>query len=202
MNVLKGCGLAAVALMTAATARGADVQTPDRSGFELGVGVGQGTFQVSIPGVGSGSESHLGFNVFGGYRFDRYVSIEAGFLDGGQYHASGSDDDGDTASLSLHLRAAQLSAVGTLPIGDYFALYARAGVDRWWLGTDVAINDEVSSETFTSTRFMYGGGAEVFWEGAAIRVEYQQSKADNLNIEGIPVDLRHQYIAASIVWQF
>jgi hypothetical protein len=188
MNTLRGCGLAAVALLIAATARSANVQDQNSAGAEFGLGLGQSVLEAKIPGVTSGSESATGFNILGGYRFDRYLAVEAGYLHGGAFTVPGG---------SVHLTSAQLSAVGTLPIGDYFALYARGGADHWW-ATDSGSTTHLRS----ATRFLYGGGVETFFDGALVRLEYQQSTFHDVSGDDPSWHIRQQYISASVVWLF
>jgi opacity protein-like surface antigen len=204
MNGFKKGAVAAIAalVIAAADAHAADVTAQGTRGFEFGLGAGEASLTEDLFGLGSNTDNKFGFNVFGGYRFARYFSLEAGYLDGGSYKWS-TVDGPNVARLSAQLRAAQISAVGTLPIGDYFGLFGRIGADHWWASADATDGGLSGRDSGSTTSFMWGAGAAAFWDGAQIRLEYQQSNDDDVFGSGLPgLNLRHRYISASIVWLF
>lgn len=72
--------------------------------------------------------------IFGGYRFNPYWSVEAGYIDFGKFAASASGTkSGVPASSSIILKASGLSVDvdGILPITDGLGLVGRLGIVRW-----------------------------------------------------------------------
>lgn len=207
MNGFKKWGFLAICVLGSAAAgcQAATVADQDKAGFEVGIGLGQANLKETITTLGSNSDDATGYSLFGGYRFDRYFSVESGYLDGGKYSWSLSDS-ALSVRADLHLRAAQFSGVGRLPLGQYFGIFGRVGADHWWADGHAGVTQGATtlllSETDTATSFMWGAGAEAFLDGAKIRVEYQQStySQDFLGIGD--ADIRHRYIGASIVWLF
>ena len=60
------------------------------------------------------------FKFFGGYQFTRHFALELGYNDLGAVKTS----NGDTAKLS----ALELTAVGSWPLANRFAIYGKLGI--------------------------------------------------------------------------
>ncbi len=72
--------------------------------------------------------------IFGGYEFDRYWSMEAGYVDLGKFTASASGTESGvptTGSISLKASAFSVDVSGILPVNEEFGLSGRIGIVRW-----------------------------------------------------------------------
>jgi OOP family OmpA-OmpF porin len=76
----------------------------------------------------TGEPSSFSWDLFAGYRFNRYVSLELGYIDLGRYSDELSDPEtGSFGTRSFAAKGETLAAVGTLPLGRW-DLFAKAGV--------------------------------------------------------------------------
>jgi opacity protein-like surface antigen len=124
--------VAAVALGVGAT----PVLAQD-SGFYVGAGVGgtkypsNGTLTIApdIVTRGNVDENDIAWSLAAGYRFNRYLAIEAAYVDLGEASGPFVSEEGADAVLDVafSVRGPTLALIGTYPIGDWEP-YVKAGV--------------------------------------------------------------------------
>src|SRR3546814_3086110 len=100
-------------------------QAAEEPGFYLGAGAGQSF--VDETGY---DDEDTAFSAFGGYQFNQWFGLEAGYADLGELEPG-------VAGQSLEASSAYFTAVGTLPFTDKFSGYAKAGFQRWDLDTSI-----------------------------------------------------------------
>ena len=85
------------------------------------------TFQ---PSTISADNSDRAWRAFGGYQFNRYFGVEAAFFDLGQFSYAANQASTPASGIrgNFKLQGGGIDAVGTLPLGDTFALLGRAGL--------------------------------------------------------------------------
>jgi outer membrane immunogenic protein len=184
--MLRTASLLAIVLMVFGGIAHAD----EESGLTFGVGITRNSFDLNADatsGLG-GSDDSTGFNVFAGWRFNRYLSLEAIYLDAGDVEREVQD-----ITINLDGKGYGASLMGTLPIAESFAVYARAGMMRGELdarasGPGGSIRFKTSDE-----EFWYGAGIWGLLDGAQVRLEY--TKAD---FELVDTD----QLSLSIAWMF
>ena len=124
----------------------------DNTGFYGGIGVGGSRAEGTIPGIGVSpptneslqsndfKESDVSWKVFGGYRFFDYLALEAGYVDLGKPNGSSCfTDNPPTGSIcesrewdvSVDVNGWSVDAVGILPLGENWELFAKLGVYGW-----------------------------------------------------------------------
>lgn len=191
--------LCALCLCTAALplVAHADQDKVNRSGFEFGVGVGGS--EVSAPAVSDRDVGGFAYTFFGGYRFNRWVAVEASYLDGGEV----SRQEGDT-EYKTEPRLVTVTGVGALPLTQSFSLFARAGISHWWYTDEfdvVSFDNPTTRFRFSenATQPIWGAGMSLLVDRGLLRLEYDQSKA-NANIEGVPVDLKLRVLTLQVAW--
>ena len=151
---LAAFGLAAI--MLAATAQG-------QPGFYAGASIGSSDFELDD---GEVATDDIGYKVFGGYDFNRYFAIELAYFDGGTLIE-------DIFDLTLGVSGFIGSAVGSVPLGDSFALFAKLGYAAYDVDVDSAFLG-LQSEADSDSDLAYGAGLAVrFAERWEIRVEYE-----------------------------
>ena len=173
---------AALALAGLAAAFGAQAQD-NESGFYAGAGVG--SFNLDIDDVDDVtttvdrySSDDTAWKAFAGWRMNKYLAFE------GAYVNLGSPDDTIAPDTKLTVETDGFApyVVGTLPIGDWFEVFAKAGY-YWYdvtaratspLGT---VRDSASNEAFTWTA---GVGVNIF-EHVNLRLEYEQFDFDDID---------------------
>ena len=124
-GVLKTATIAALLLMTASAAN---------ASFYVGGSLGQTSSDVDAFGDVSGSgievdDSDTGFKVFGGYNFFKFLSVEAAYVDVSGPAAEMTVPEPMTVSTSADGFAVE--AVGVMPVGVKFQLFAELGFFMW-----------------------------------------------------------------------
>ena len=108
--------------------------------------VGAGVGQTDVPGFslsdlddgsltsGSVDETDTGWTLYGGVRLHKYLGLEADYIDLGTFRIDAVSDGTGTDFAAGPVTAAasadgfSLSALGLIPVGDNFDLFARAGI--------------------------------------------------------------------------
>lgn len=123
----------------------AQVASAAEPGWYVGMGLGKSRiYQVDAcskvsatldPGFScSEKTSDTATRIFGGYEFDRYWSMEAGYVDLGKFTASASGTESGvptTGSISLKASTFSVDVGGILPVNEAFGLSGRIGLVRW-----------------------------------------------------------------------
>ena len=163
----------ATAALAAATSAGAQ---ENESGFYAGAGVG--SFDVQIDDfddiddtVDRYDSDDTAWKAFAGWRMNPYLAFELAYVNLG----SPDDEIAPDTTLTLETDGFAPYVVGTLPIGDWFEVFAKAGY--YWYEVDARlssplgnVSESESNESFTWTA---GVGVNVF-ERVNIRLEYEQ----------------------------
>lgn len=174
--------LSLLAATTAAFAQG--------SGFYAGGSVGQShtkfkteDFSQHDPHVSeSKKENTLGWKLFGGYNFNQYLAIEAGYADLGDAKYKYAGNGPLLAGLTGQAKAEQSSwfaaAKGTWPINDQFNVFGKLGATRNHMKMDVNFSANginfSSSDSKNRIQALLGIGAEYkLTKQIAFRTEYE-----------------------------
>lgn len=177
MSKNKMLSTALVAVLAGAAAFGA--QAADK-GFYAGAGVGQ-----SYVDERNYDDEDTAFSVFGGYQFNRYFGLEAGYADFGKLEPRGTGAELEASSVYL-------TAVGTLPITDSFSAYAKAGFQRWDL--DTSIPTVVGNDDDSGTDPTYGVGVQYrFTDHLALRGEYSRFEVEDTDLDLAQLQVRYDF---------
>ena len=176
--------LAAAAL---AAATGAQAQEDNERGFYAGAGVGSFSLDIDNPGdIGDAfdrySSDDTAWKAFVGYRINPYLAAEIGYVN------LGSPDDTIATDTKLTVETDGIAPyiVGTLPIGDVFEAFAKAGY--YWYDVNTRLTGPgtvIASDTTSDSTFVWsaGFGADIF-DHINVRLEYEQfdfNDADSSN---------------------
>ena len=128
-----------------------------------------------------------------------YLAVEGEYIDGGE-----PDDNYDSGTDQLRIAIGMSgfvgSAVGILPIGENFDVFAKLGFIYWDADGSLKLRDEGDLVTKTSigedgTDFAWAvGGTWNFTDTLGVRAEYQGFEISEFN----SVD----FASASIIWRF
>jgi opacity protein-like surface antigen len=117
-----------------------------------------------------------------GYRINRYLAIEASYVDLGTLEATHTISTilGGGGTLAFHRElettGPALAAIGILPLSDSWELYVRAGMLFADSELTTAINGNSNSRSFDSEATTVGAGAQFDWGGNwSARLEFQRS---------------------------
>jgi len=151
------------------------------TGFYVGGSLGQTSSDIGDVDTSTVSvdDTDTGFKVFGGYNFMKFFSVEGGYVD-----VAGPSVDMSTDTISTEANGFAVEAMGVMPLGLKFQVFAEYGFFLWDL--------EVSSQSFGSasedgTDPTYGlGFAWNVIPKAQIRVEAERYSVD---VTGASMDM-------------
>ena len=114
----------------------------DDSGWYAGANIGQSrakiddariTAQMLVAPTTSVSiiddNRDTGYKLFGGYRYNKNVAVEAGYFDLGQFGFTATTAPAGTLTGKIKLKGLNLDAVGTLPLTEKFSALGRLGLN-------------------------------------------------------------------------
>ena len=154
------------AVMTAltTTAGMALTASPANADEDIGFYAGGSVSNVQLDetfddGIGIDDDT-TGFRLLGGYQFSRYLAIELGYIDFGEFDESLSVA-GSMVDLEAEVDGFDASIVGRLPVTDAFTLTGRVGGIAWDAEAEVRVDGMVdSTDSDDGTDLFYGLGAE------------------------------------------
>jgi opacity protein-like surface antigen len=129
--------------------------SPALAGFYAGASYGNTTLKVEDPGFSFDADDPS-YKVFGGFRFLKFLGVEASYLD------LGSPNDG---GVSIEATGWSAFGVGVLPLGPV-GLFAKVGA----IASETEITGGIDD---SNTDPAYGVGAEFGISKIAIRAEYE-----------------------------
>src|SRR3984885_1629668 len=203
-------GLAALALSMSPSA------FADDAGWYTGFNAGQSRAKIDDSRIADGllddsltttsisnDDRHFGFKAFGGYEFNRYFSLEGGYFDLGRFGFTADTLPAGSLHGDIKLNGVNFDVVGSVPLGDKFSLFARAGLNYAdakdsFAGTGaVAVIDRSPSKW--AANYKFGFGAEYdFTRFIGMRIEAERYRIDDAVGNKGDVDL----YSAGLVFKF
>lgn len=200
INASKFSGMLALAVIVSPLAVAED------SGWYLGGNIGQSKSDLDLENMegsalGNGlnttsfsaDDDDTGYKLFGGYQFNRYFALEAGYFNLGEFDIEATLPGG-TVEGDIELQGLNLDIVGLLPFTDRFAAFVRGGVTRveasdGFSGTGSgAFVDHGNTEHETGYKF--GGGLQyALSDSVDIRAEAERYRVDDARGDDGDVDL-------------
>lgn len=171
------------------------------TGWYAGAGFGRSTTKLDTSDLsdaqrefqGTGFATSLSIDqtdtakrVFGGYRVNENFAVEGEYADFGKSTLSFSAKKGTkyaNASGDFKTKGLGVSVVGSMPIGNTFSVFAKAGAFRWSVKSDFSYADNITPEagsdstTANGVKPMVGVGVQFdFDKTFAVRVEHERFK--------------------------
>jgi OmpA-OmpF porin, OOP family len=132
----------------------------------------------------SSDNRDTGFKVFGGYQFNRYLALEGGYFDLGQFSFTANTLPLGSLSGNIKLQGMNLDVVGTLPLTERFSAFARVGANAakakdTFGGTGlVIVSNRNPSKRETNMKF--GGGLQYqFSDALTMRAEVERYRVND-----------------------
>jgi OOP family OmpA-OmpF porin len=185
-------GLAVLALVTCPLA-----MADDSAGWYGGASVGRSRTKIDngriaddLLGAGvtsvsvSDDKRDTGYKLFGGYQFNKYFALEAGYFDLGEFHFTANTTPAGTLNGTFKVRGVNFDAVGMLPISDKFSAFARVGANyantRDSFNGSGAVVVTNSSPSKYDTNWKAGLGLQYdFARALAMRVEAERYRIND-----------------------
>src|SRR5262245_56227776 len=136
------CGIAILALTACA-----DVCADDESGFYVGLSIGDATTRNSEVDF-DGSDT--AFKVLAGYAFNRYLAAEAAYVEAGT-----AEDDVGNLKVQFESSGVIASLVGSVPIGEHFSFFAKAGYAFYQTDQVVRLGNQREADSENGDDFAY-----------------------------------------------
>jgi OOP family OmpA-OmpF porin len=138
------------------------------TGFYLGAGIGQAAIEILdfYPSLGDFVESPTpGYTAYGGYRFLKFLAVEAGYADLGSPQWQERNVQGYQERAEVSIQGWDTFVVAILPVSNVVDIYGKLGIMAWETEiTSFLRGDYISSESSSGTDTAYGIGAG-FWVG-------------------------------------
>ncbi len=173
-------GISAALLLVGLTAA-AGAQADEDAGFYAGGGVG--TFDVKINDfddvtteIERYDSDDTAWKAFAGWRANKFLALELAYVN------LGSPDDEIIPGTTLTLETDGFApyVVGTLPIGDWFEVFAKAGYYWYEVDARLASSGGTVSDSDSDSTFTWSAGLGInFFERVNVRLEYEQFDFDN-----------------------
>jgi OOP family OmpA-OmpF porin/outer membrane immunogenic protein len=191
------------------------------SGWRLGAAVGKEQLKSDVVYRGYFEDidpDRMSYSFFGGWGLNRYLAVEVGYKDGGQYNA---DIESGGAFPTRHvvqrtdIRGFEGSVVGSYWITEKIGVFGRAGMFAWKGETtftedlDITLaTPEPARESFEDDGVepFFGVGVQTKLDGALVRLEYQMLEtSDFAGTAGTTTvltlrDTKMNSLNLSIVW--
>lgn len=156
-------------------------------GLYVGAGIGNSGIEVdgNDPNLGDIDDldfdgDDVGYKLFAGYRFMPYFGVEASWNDFGT-----PDDAFDVGNVPVETEfetdGFDISAMGILPVGGSFDLFAKAGYFIWDLEGTASSGGVVESVENEGEDLTYGVGAQWNPGNFGLRAEYQIYDVEGLD---------------------
>ena len=166
------------------------------TGFYVGGALGQASYRevcrdfdtlVGVSGAfGCSSEQATAGKVFAGWRFHRFLAAELSYIDYGEAKAT-STIAGAAVTATSAVKAAGISALGMLPLGESFWVFGRLGL----LQTHTSSKSQgavAASSDHGETELHVGIGAMFqISRGWALRAEYERVNDSRIDLSSVGV---------------
>ncbi len=96
----------------------------------VGINAGQSHYRADCPSVTGCTDDAVGFKLYTGGKFNRFLGLELGYVNLGRPETEGGRQDAQGANLSL---------VGYIPLGNMFAVNGKVGTMYGWTSTTGAV---------------------------------------------------------------
>ena len=202
--------LAALAVTSSPTA------FADDAGWYAGFNAGQSRAKIDDGRIANGllgdgftttsidnDDHHFGFKVFGGYEINRYFALESGYFDLGRFGFTADTIPAGSLRGEIKIKGVNFDAVGSVPIGAKFSLFARGGLNYAdskdsFAGTGLVAVIRPSPHKWAPD-YKFGFGAEYdFTRFVGMRIEAERYRIDDAVGNKGDVDL----YSAGLVFRF
>jgi len=146
---------------------------------------------------------HFGYKLLGGYQFNRYLSLEGGYFNLGEFGFTAQTTPQGSLHGDLKLQGPDFDVLGTLPITDRFAVFGSAGLNDAYVkdsfqssGAVVVLRSRYSDD---AVNYKFGAGLQFYvTQRLRIRAEAERYRIDDPVRDKADIDL----FSIGVVYRF
>jgi OOP family OmpA-OmpF porin len=162
------------------------VQAAD-SNFYAAIDIGRSSVDDNSVPI---DEDATGFRLAAGYQFIPWLAVDLGYVDFGTFEATFDDPFGPPITAKASADGLELGLIGRVPLGDKFAITARAGM-YWWDSKVVAGG---MTEHDSDNDFTYGLGVELALNQTFVLTgAWQNYKSSGVDIDLLTLGLQLRF---------
>jgi len=166
---MKKSVLCLAVILVAATAPASASET----GFYLGAGLGPSSIDIKAfyPSLGDSTiQDGTAYKAFGGFRFLKFLAIEAGYADLGSPQGIERNVQEHPERVEVSVKGWDAFAVLIIPVSNGVDIFGKIGMMSWDTNiTSVQDNELNYAESFSGTDTAYGIGIG-FWVGMGFTI--------------------------------
>lgn len=196
------------AVTFAMLAEGAAAQSAKIGDFEYYAGIGGGATKMrgycdainaNVGFVGSCDETTAGFKAFAGWKLHRNFGLEAGVANFGDARADGTLN-GTPVIGRWQGYGVDLSAIGFLPLGSHFELFAKGGVAFWDIKSTTfnTASGEINDRGFSGVL----GAGGTWWLMPQVGLRLQYERFQHVGDDSVQVRSNVDFISLNVVGRF
>jgi len=176
---MKTTGLSALLLAVAMTATGARAD----DGLFVSASVGSADLTENFDGFDIDTDS-TAWGLTVGWRFNRYFAVEGGYQNFGRFEQT-FEIEGDPVDVSIKADGFVLGVIGSLPVGERFGVFAKAG-SFFWDG-DSKINSLTVATPGDTNLYLGAGVSFALTERLALsadvaRYDFEDTESDVVSV--------------------
>ena len=157
--------------------------------FFVGGSIGKASLNEDFDGLVVDDDS-TAFRIVGGWQFNDYFALEAGYHDFGDF-TQDFVDGGDTTRVSLSADGFTFGAAGSLPLGDRFALTGRVGAFFW--NGSAEINDISQAKPEDNNLFLGLGASVDLTDHFLLTADWTRYELEDATSGVFSVGVRYQF---------
>lgn len=147
--------------------------------------------QLFAAGATYCDDQDTGFKIFGGYKFNRYLAVEGGYVDFGKMYAYST---GPGVTTDVLVNAYYFSGIAAIPLMGRASLFGKVGGEFWEGEISGATPTGSPKATDSGTGLMYGAGASFqLSDNVALRGEWERYDIDSNDVDMISVGIEFMF---------
>ncbi len=179
------------------------------NGWYAGLGVGQSSIDTGIKatsGTASVDEEDLGYKVFAGYEFNKFIAVEGFYFDAGEATITANSGDvvadGNTSlvipvdDFKASIEGQSFGLIGVIgyPVHQYFYPYAKLGFHKWDTEIAVSAPGVVVSVEDDGTDMVFGVGFRMdVTDSVSVRGEFERYDYDGEDVDFLSAGLMYRF---------
>lgn len=200
-------GVTASPLMAVSAATAADTAKDYDKGWYIGMNIGRSASHIDdeenrrsledagfvVSSIESDSRDR-GYKLLGGYQFTRYIALEGGYFDLGNFNFLANTIPDSNFIGETDVKGLNLDVVGTLPFTEHFSGFGRLGMiyndSDTKFSSNGLIDESRYNESKRYTKYKFGLGLQYQFNPAlGIRLEMERYRVNDLIGNSGDIDL-------------